>query len=130
MELGAGELVVTSIDDEGTGKGFELEWTRRVATAVPVPVIAAGGAGQLAHVHEVVDQGQADAVCLAALLHYNVLRHHRATDADYTQEGNTEFLRRGGGFARIQDVQLSDVKRYLIERGLDCRLLPQEAAHV
>jgi cyclase len=121
VELGAGELMVTCINRDGTGKGFDLELTRRVAEAVPVPVIAGGGAGKVEDVFDVIAQGKADAVALASILHYNYIRHHRATDADYTAEGNTEFLRRGDTFSKIQDTTLGDIKAYLIQQGIDCR---------
>ena len=65
VELGAGELMVTSINAEGTGQGFDLELTRRIAEAVPVPVIAAGGAGRVEHVRLAGTVGRAGAVALA-----------------------------------------------------------------
>lgn len=125
VELGAGELMVTCIDHEGTGKGFDLELTRRVAEAVPVPVIAGGGAGKVEDVFDVIAQGKADAVALASILHYNYIRHYRATDADYVAEGNTEFLRRGATFSKIKDTPLGDIKAYLIQHGIDCRQTEQ-----
>lgn len=128
VELGAGELMVTSINNEGTGKGFDLELTRRIAEAVPIPVIAGGGAGKVEHVAEVIAQGRADAVGLASILHYNFIRHAATLNADYSAEGNTEFLKRGGSFSKIQDVSLADVKAYLQSQGIDCRW-PQEVAH-
>lgn len=73
-ELGAGELLMTSIDQEGTAKGFDLELTRRVSEAVPIPVIACGGAGSPEHVSQAVLEGKADAVCVAHLLHYDKCR--------------------------------------------------------
>jgi cyclase len=73
-ELGAGELLVTSVDQEGTGKGYDLELTRLVAQAVPIPVIACGGAGSLEHVAQAVLEGKADAVTVAHLLHYDKCR--------------------------------------------------------
>ncbi|MBI5625575.1 MAG: imidazole glycerol phosphate synthase subunit HisF [Elusimicrobia bacterium] len=69
-ELGAGEVLVTSVDREGTGGGYDLELIRRLAEALPIPVIACGGAGSLAHVLDAVTTGRADAVSLASLLHY------------------------------------------------------------
>ena len=121
VELGAGELMVTSINNEGTGKGFDLELTQRIAQAVPVPVIAAGGAGKLEHVHDVIVHGHADAVGLASVLHYNYIRHRDTLSADYSQEGNTEFLKRGVGLSTLQDVSLVDIKVYLWKYGIDCR---------
>jgi cyclase len=68
-EMGAGELLVTSVDREGSGKGYDLELTRAVADAVPIPVVACGGAGKLADIHAVVRDGHADAVALASMPH-------------------------------------------------------------
>ena len=70
VELGAGEILLTSVDREGTRKGFDVELTRRVASSVGVPVIASGGCGGVSHVREVVSQGRADAVAVADALHY------------------------------------------------------------
>jgi len=69
-ELGAGEILLTSVDREGTQKGFDLELTALVSRAVPVPVIACGGAGSTGDILAVVREGAADAVCLASILHY------------------------------------------------------------
>ncbi len=121
VELGAGELMITSIDRDGTGKGFDLELIRRIAQNVPVPVIAGGGAGKLDDVFQVIDQGKADAVCLASILHYNFFQHYRATNEDYSQEGNTEFLKNVKGFSLIQDAPLPEVKSYLVQRQVNCR---------
>ena len=71
-ELGAGELLVTAVDHEGTRKGYDLDLTRRIATAVPIPVIACGGGGSVEHVVSVVRAGKADAVAVASLLHYGI----------------------------------------------------------
>ncbi|MBA3299151.1 MAG: imidazole glycerol phosphate synthase subunit HisF [Thermoleophilaceae bacterium] len=67
---GAGEILLTSMDRDGTEDGYELELTRRVADAVEVPVIASGGAGRLDHLVEAVEVGGADAVLCASIFHY------------------------------------------------------------
>jgi cyclase len=69
VDLGAGEVLVTSIDREGTRKGFDNGLVREVASVVPVPVIASGGFGASTHLREVIDAG-ADAVAIADALHY------------------------------------------------------------
>jgi imidazole glycerol-phosphate synthase subunit HisF len=69
-ERGAGEVLLTSMDRDGTEDGYELELTRRVADAVEVPVIASGGAGELDHLVEAVDTAGADAVLCASIFHY------------------------------------------------------------
>jgi cyclase len=70
VERGAGEILLTSMDRDGTEDGYELELTRAVADAVDVPVIASGGAGKLDHLVEAVEQGHADAVLCASIFHY------------------------------------------------------------
>jgi cyclase len=68
--LGAGELLLTSMDRDGTGMGYDLALTRSVAEAVSVPVIASGGVGRLEHLREGVVEGRADAVLVASLFHF------------------------------------------------------------
>ena len=88
--LGAGEILLTSMDGDGTQAGYDLDLTRAVAQAVPVPVIASGGAGTLDHIAAALDQGpsggHASAALLASLLHDGVLS---------VQEIKTNLLRRG-----------------------------------
>ena len=69
-QLGAGEILLTSMDRDGTRIGFDLELTRAVADAVPVPVIASGGVGNLQHLADGVTLGHADAVLAASIFHY------------------------------------------------------------
>jgi cyclase len=69
-ERGAGEVLLTSMDRDGTSDGYELELTRAVAEAVTVPVIASGGAGELRHLSEAILEGGADAVLVASIFHY------------------------------------------------------------
>lgn len=119
--LGAGEIVLTSVDREGTGKGYDVELTRRVAESVSVPVIAHGGAGNAKHVGEVVADGKADAVCVASLLHYTSLDQVRDRSGDFAREGNTEFLKRGASFGKIGRASIEEIKQELTARGFDCR---------
>lgn len=68
--LGAGEILLTSMDRDGTNDGYDIELTRKVAEAVPVPVIASGGAGEPADLVEALKEGRADAVLCASIFHY------------------------------------------------------------
>ncbi len=70
MSLGAGEIVLNSIDADGTKAGFDLEITRRISESVGVPVVASGGAGNLEHMADVLEQGKADAVLAASIFHF------------------------------------------------------------
>ncbi len=119
--LGAGEILLTSIDHEGTGSGFDINLTRRVSRSVSIPVIACGGAGNKAHIHDVIEQGNADAVSMASILHYNYIRQHYSED-DFSTEGNIDFLRSGRGFSKVQETSLMDIKHSLAEGGIFCRI--------
>ncbi len=70
VERGAGELLVTSMDADGTRAGYDIELLRRISEAVSVPVIASGGAGSVAHMYEALTAGRADAVLAASLFHF------------------------------------------------------------
>jgi imidazole glycerol-phosphate synthase subunit HisF len=72
--LGAGELVVNSIDTDGTKTGYEIKLTRMIAEAVRIPVIASGGGGKPEHLFEVLTEGKADAALIASILHYREYR--------------------------------------------------------
>ena len=72
-QRGAGELLVTSMDADGTQAGYDLELTRTMAEQVEIPVIASGGAGNCDHIYQALTEGKAEAALLASLLHYGQL---------------------------------------------------------
>ena len=89
--LGAGELVVNSIDADGTREGYELNLTRRISEAVRIPVIASGGAGLPAHLFDVLTEGKADAALVASMVHYG----------DYKVSGLKRYLHGRGVKVRM-----------------------------
>jgi cyclase len=80
VDLGAGEIMLTSMDRDGTTDGYDVELTRAVADAVSVPVIASGGAGELRHLSEAITAGGADAVLCASIFHYGKYRVREAKE--------------------------------------------------
>jgi cyclase len=72
-QLGAGEILLTSVDMEGTAKGFDIDLVNRISSMVRIPVIASGGTGSINDVCDVINHGKADAVAMAHVLHYNLL---------------------------------------------------------
>ncbi len=80
QQLGAGELMVTSVDREGTRKGFDVSLTRAVSSTVGLPVIASGGMGDMQHCINVARIGQADAIAVADALHFNRMTVHALRD--------------------------------------------------
>ena len=85
-KLGAGEILLTSMDADGTQAGYDIELTRAIAEAVNIPVIASGGAGTLESLTEVLDEGKADAVLAASIFHYGT----------YSIKETKDFLKRHG----------------------------------
>ena len=126
VDLGAGEILLTSVDREGTGKGYDLELVANVAELVPVPVIASGGAGKAEDVQAVITQGHADAVCAASLFHYAVFEEFKQEAVQF-EEGNTEFLKGRlplTEFTRrnLQPIKIPELKARLHHVGLEVRL--------
>ena len=78
VELGAGEILLTSMDEDGQLSGYDLALTRAISEAVPVPVIASGGAGELDHLYQALDQGKADAVLAASIFHFGTFTIEQA----------------------------------------------------
>ena len=79
-ELGAGEILLTSMDCDGTKAGYDIALTRAVADAVSIPVIASGGAGTLEHFYDALTEGGADAALAASLFHYKELEIREVKD--------------------------------------------------
>ena len=135
VELGAGEVLVTSVDREGMGSGYEIELTSRIAKLVPVPVIACGGAGRLEHIVEVIQKGSPDAVSAASVFHYHYIEPintlYVSSDeaalrmGKHVDEGNVDYLktRTVGGlpWTLISPGSIPEVKRLMVEHGIPCR---------
>lgn len=119
--LGAGEIVLTSIDCEGTGKGFDTELTKAVSQNVSIPVVACGGAGSPEDIYQVIAEGGADAVIIASILHYDFIQKHEST-SNFKEEGNIEFLKRGGTFSKIKPTNIGEIKKYLKDKGISVRI--------
>lgn len=133
VELGAGEIMLSSINNDGTGRGYDLELVREIATAVPVPVIACGGAGSTRDLVAVAEQGGASAVSAASLFHYHYTKPvtieamRKCYELRYgapVDTGNVDFIHAGyGGIKEIQvkAVSIPDAKAALQKAGLKIR---------
>lgn len=126
VDLGAGEILMTSVDRDGTGCGYDIGLIGRIAKMVDVPVIAGGGAGRPEHVKEAIFEGNADAICCASLFHYAMV-DYMAARSEYKEEGNIEFLKNrlpitDRGRKSIEATSISSLKKYLIEAGANCRV--------
>lgn len=120
-EFGAGEIILTSIDQEGTGKGYDVDLIRRVANSVPIPVIAGGGAGCPEHVLDVIRDGNADAVSIGSLFHYHYLGISNDEQSKEKLQDKGKNLLSGFRSTKITTSSVKDLKQFLIERGIECR---------
>jgi len=133
VDLGAGEIYLSSVDRDGTGEGFDIELVSEVANNSKVPVIACSGAGKIDHFKEVIDNG-ADAVSAASIFHYYYSETVESEFMSYNEDqlrmgkqidsGNVEFLNFGyGGYDEIQvePASINEVKNYLHESEVEIR---------
>jgi cyclase len=123
-ELGAGEILLTSVDREGTGNGFDIELTKEVSESVSIPVIAHGGASSSENIKEVISNGKADAVAISSILHYNYIQNYKNL-LGYEEEGNIDFLKSGKLFNKIDSTDLFEIKKYLTLNRINCRLISE-----
>jgi cyclase len=114
-KLGAGEILLTSIDNEGTGLGFDLELTKKISNAVKIPVIAHGGAGKAEHINDILSQTKINAIALSSILHYSVVNN--PSNEDFKDEGNIEFALKGKPPKNIQPTSINELKEFLISKG-------------
>ncbi len=122
-ERGAGEILLTSIDQEGTGNGFDLELIKRVSDLATIPVIAHGGAANDSHISASIKNSGADAVAIASMLHYGALNRKGSLISDYNAEGNTEFLKKNNSFKMFGKENIADIKEKLLDRNIPIRVL-------
>ena len=123
-KLGAGEIIVHSVEKDGTGNGFDLDLTRLISETVSIPVIASGGAGKLEDVFKILTEGKADAVSLGSVLHYYYLAT-REKQIDTFEEGNTEFLKEMDPLnnfkSKFELTSITKIKEFLKRKNINCR---------
>lgn len=122
QDLGVGELVLTSVDKEGTGKGFDIELINEVRNRLEIPIIAHGGPGTRKDIFDVFNEGKVNAVAIASMIHYEYLRSSK-NEMLSKSEGNTNFLQSGRSFTKIEEPSsIMEIKKYLNEKGFLCRI--------
>ncbi|KYG64170.1 imidazole glycerol phosphate synthase cyclase subunit [Bdellovibrio bacteriovorus] len=120
--LGAGELVITSVDKEGTGEGFDIDLIKSVCSLVKVPVVAHGGAGSVADIVRVVKETTANGIAVGSIFHYDVVSKHNTVNSEKA-EGNTRFLSENRSYGKIKPVSFKEVSEALKTMGVVCRAL-------
>ncbi len=123
VDLGAGEILVTAVDREGTGTGFDIELLSKISKMVNVPVIGCGGAGSKEDFLEAIVSGCADAVSAASVFHYNLMKVNdgvfRSNPFSNTDDLKARLSGGSGAFGKIKTFSISELKKFLGERIAD-----------
>lgn len=135
VKLGVGEIMLTSINREGTGRGFDIDLVSRISAQVPVPVIAVGGAGKKEDFAGVMQKGRADAVAAASIFHYNYAKSASSPDqfnkkslrmGEHIDTGNIDFLKNGYGGLKavpVTPASIQEVKNCMAKNGVAVRVM-------
>ena len=120
-ELGAGEIMLTSVDFEGTGEGMGIDLIKKVHNAINIPLVVHGGIGKIDHILSVTKNISVSGVSLASMLHYHCIKTNRIID-DF-EEGNIEFLKSNQENSKIDTMSLAKIKKKLFNNNITCRLI-------
>lgn len=124
QELGVGEIVLTSVDYEGTGQGFDLNLINKIADTSTVPIVVHGGAGNKKNILEVLKNSKCDAICGASIFHYeaiNKIGKENILNNKNETEGNFDFITSGNTFNKIDPINIPDLKKFLKENNIEVR---------
>ena len=121
QDLGVGEILLTSVDKEGTGEGFDLNLINNLKTDVEIPIIYHGGIGNMNDVLKLMKEYNFDGVALASSLHYHYISQFESNPSD--REGNTNFIQEKRSFNGIEPFEINHLKRFLSNEKLAIRLL-------
>ena len=121
-KLGAGEILLTAIHKEGTGSGFDNILLKELTNKVNIPVIASGGAGSLVDIKEVILETEINAVCIASIFHYDLVKKKKFNFSNKNyEEGNTSFLEKKIEGFRGDLFSVEELKSYLLKNDINCR---------
>lgn len=118
-QRGAGEILLTCVDKEGSGKGFDLLLAKELSNAVSIPVVVHGGAGNMEHVLDLIKSSSLSGIAIASLFHYDCILHNRQLEG--YDEGNIDFLKSNRALSTIDSVSIKDLKSYLLDNNIACR---------
>ena len=94
QKLGIGEIILTFIDSDGTGKGFDLEFINKIEKLITSPLIISGGAGNIKQVKSLFKKTDVSGVAIGSLLHYNLIQGKKLIEKDFINEGNIDFIKK------------------------------------
>lgn len=124
QKLGVGEIILTSVDNEGTGNGFNHDFINDIMSASSVPIVVHGGAGSKEDILDIINKSKCDAVCCASLFHYEAIENFKKNKIYNTQnenEGNFDFINSNKRFEKINSINIVELKKYLLKNKISIR---------
>ncbi|MBM79156.1 MAG: imidazole glycerol phosphate synthase subunit HisF [Planctomycetaceae bacterium] len=122
QERGAGEILLTSIDQEGTGNGFDIDLIKLVSDVATIPIVAHGGAGTISHIVDSIQLTGVDAVALASILHYTAINQDTISQKQFKDEGNIEFIKKRHSFKMFGTENIKMIKNQLTDSKIPIRV--------
>ena len=123
-ELGAGEILLTSVDQEGTGNGADIELIRQVKSNINIPLVVHGGIGSSEQALAAIGESKKiSGIAISAMLHYQYLINNNRKIDGFETEGNIEFLKSNRLYSRITPTSLSELKETLFKKNINCRFV-------
>ncbi len=110
QDRGVGEIIVTSIDQDGTGRGFDLKLAEKISKKIYIPFIINGGFGELSHFDEVLNYCEPSGIAIGSLLHYGLKTNNLFSDLE---EGNKDFINKNKKYFNFGKINLKKIKNYL-----------------
>lgn len=120
QDLGVGEILLTSVDKEGTGEGFDFKMIKALETEIEIPLIYHGGIGKMEDVVHLMKEHNFDGVALASSLHYHYINNYESSPSKI--EGNTNFIKEKRSFNGIKPFEINSLKQILLEENIAIRL--------
>lgn len=117
---GAGEIIITNVENEGTGKGLNVDLIREISNIVNIPVVAHGGIGKKKHILEGISNGRADAIAISSLLHYNTIDLINYSNTKI-KEGNLSYLENKNSYLDFEKLTIPEIKYFLFKEGISIR---------
>ena len=122
-KIGVGEICITFVDKDGTGKGFDIEYLKKIDNLTNIPLIIHAGAGKKKHIYDLLSETNCDGVSISSLFHYHYIHHlKKASINEYQEEGNIDYLKNKIKSTKFETMKINSLKKYLLSKKIDCRL--------
>ena len=122
-QIGAGEICLTFVDNDGTGKGFDLVFIKTIEAVTNIPIVIHGGAGNINQILNLFKETECDGVSISSLFHYHYIFEIKNESSNkYLEEGNIDFLMNKSKLKNIKSTKINKLKKFLFKKKINCRI--------